>query len=345
MNNLLKTPVTIITGFLGSGKTTLISHLINKFQDGKLAIIVNEFGDIGIDGEILKSCSIPNCPEENIIELSNGCICCTVADDFIPTIETLLKMNPKPDQIIIETSGLALPKPLLKAFDWPEIRSQITVDGVVALADAEAVFSKRFAPSIEAVNRQRLNDENISHDTPLSEVFEDQINCADLILLTKCDNVNEIDLLKSKSIINEIKKNSKPIIEVINGVISPKIILSLEAKAENDINSRPSHHDNEEEHDHDDFESIIFDLNEIEQTEEILNKIKKLTLDYEILRIKGYLKIKNKPMRFLIQAVGSRVRGQYDKVWESQEVKQSRLVFIAEHDKINREIIQKYLLG
>ena len=345
MNNLLKTPVTIITGFLGSGKTTLISHLINKFQDGKLAIIVNEFGDIGIDGEILKSCSIPNCPEENIIELSNGCICCTVADDFIPTIETLLKMNPKPDQIIIETSGLALPKPLLKAFDWPEIRSQITVDGVVALADAEAVFSKRFAPSIEAVNRQRLNDENISHDTPLSEVFEDQINCADLILLTKCDNVNEIDLLKSKSIINEIKKNSKPIIEVINGVISPKIILSLEAKAENDINARPSHHDNEEEHDHDDFESITFDLNEIEQTEEILNKIKKLTLDYEILRIKGYLKIKNKPMRFLIQAVGSRVRGQYDKVWESQEVKQSRLVFIAEHDKINREIIQKYLLG
>ena len=206
MNNLLKTPVTIITGFLGSGKTTLISHLINKFQDGKLAIIVNEFGDIGIDGEILKSCSIPNCPEENIIELSNGCICCTVADDFIPTIETLLKMNPKPDQIIIETSGLALPKPLLKAFDWPEIRSQITVDGVIALADAEAVFSKRFAPSIEAVNRQRLADENISHETPLSEVFEDQINCADLILLTKCDNVNEIDLLKSKSIINEIKK-------------------------------------------------------------------------------------------------------------------------------------------
>ena len=275
MNNLLKTPVTIITGFLGSGKTTLISHLINKFQDGKLAIIVNEFGDIGIDGEILKSCSIPNCPEENIIELSNGCICCTVADDFIPTIETLLRMNPKPDQIIIETSGLALPKPLLKAFDWPEIRSQITVDGVIALADAEAVFSKRFAPSIEAVNRQRLADENISHETPLSEVFEDQINCADLILLTKCDNVNEIDLLKSKSIINEIKKNSKPIIEVINGIISPKIILSLEAKAENDINSRPSHHDNEEEHDHDDFESIIFDLNEIEQTEEILNKIKR----------------------------------------------------------------------
>ena len=345
MNNLLKTPVTIITGFLGSGKTTLISHLINKFQDGKLAIIVNEFGDIGIDGEILKSCSIPNCPEENIIELSNGCICCTVADDFIPTIETLLRMNPKPDQIIIETSGLALPKPLLKAFDWPEIRSQITVDGVIALADAEAVFSKRFAPSIEAVNRQRLADENISHETPLSEVFEDQINCADLILLTKCDNVNEIDLLKAKSIINEIKKNSKPIIEVINGIISPKIILSLEAKAENDINSRPSHHDNEEEHDHDDFESIIFDLNEIEQTEEILNKIKKLTLDYEILRIKGYLKIKNKPMRFLIQAVGSRVRGQYDKVWEIHEVKKSRLVFIAEHNKINKEIIQKYLLG
>ena len=345
MNDLLKTPVTIITGFLGSGKTTVISHLMNKFQGGKLAIIVNEFGDVGVDGEILKSCSIPNCPEENIVELSNGCICCTVADDFIPTIETLLSMNPKPDQIIIETSGLALPKPLLKAFDWPIIRSKITVDGVIALADAEAVSKKRFAPSIEAVERQRLADDNISHETPLSEVFEDQINCADIILLTKCDNVNNVELLKSKSIINDIKKNSKPIVEITNGIIDPKIILSLESNAEDDLSSRPSHHDNGEDHDHDDFESIIYDLEVVEQTEEIIKKIQKLTSDFEVLRIKGYLAVKNKPLRFLIQSVGTRVRGQYDRMWEKNEARKSRLVFIAEHDKINKAIIEKYLSG
>ena len=345
MDSLIKTPVSIITGFLGSGKTTLISNLINKFRNGKLAIIVNEFGDLGVDGEILKSCAIPNCPEENIIELSNGCICCTVADDFIPTIESLLKMKPKPDQIIIETSGLALPKPLLKAFEWPEIKSKITVDGVIALADAEAVSNGRFAPSIEAVNKQRLADKNVSHDTPLSEVFEDQVNCADLILLTKCDNINQVDLLKSKSIINNIKNNSKPIIEVINGKINPKILLSLQSEAENDLKSRPSHHDNEEEHDHEDFESIVLNLDEIEDEKEICKKIERLTEDYEILRIKGYLSIKNKPMRFLIQSVGSRVRGQYDKMWEPNEIKQSKLVFIVEHDKINRTIIQKYILG
>ena len=345
MDSLIKTPVSIITGFLGSGKTTLISNLINKYRNGKLAIIVNEFGDLGVDGEILKSCAIPNCPEENIIELSNGCICCTVADDFIPTIESLLKMKPKPDQIIIETSGLALPKPLLKAFEWPEIKSKITVDGVIALADAEAVSNGRFAPSIEAVNKQRLADKNVSHDTPLSEVFEDQVNCADLILLTKCDNINHIDLLKSKSIINNIKNNPKPIIEVINGKINPKILLSLQSEAENDLKSRPSHHDNEEEHDHEDFDSIVLNLDEIEDEKEICKKIERLTEDYEILRIKGYLSIKNKPMRFLIQSVGSRVRGQYDKMWEPNEIKQSKLVFIVEHDKINKTIIQKYILG
>ena len=111
MSNIVKIPVTILTGFLGSGKTTLIKKIIEKNIYKRIAIIVNEFGDIGVDGEILKSCAIPNCPAENIVELSNGCICCTVADDFIPTVSALIKMNPMPSQIIIETSGLALPNP------------------------------------------------------------------------------------------------------------------------------------------------------------------------------------------------------------------------------------------
>jgi cobalamin biosynthesis protein CobW len=146
MTDLTKIPVTVITGFLGAGKTTLIRHLMQNPQGKRLAILVNEFGTMGVDGDILKSCADENCPVENIVELANGCICCTVADDFIPTIEILMAMPQRPDHILIETSGLALPKPLLKAFDWPAIRSRITVDGVIALADAEAVAAGRFAP-------------------------------------------------------------------------------------------------------------------------------------------------------------------------------------------------------
>ena len=138
-----KTPVTIVTGFLGSGKTTLIRHVLAHAHGRRLALIINEFGDVGVDGEILKSCGANSCPEENIVELANGCICCTVADDFAPAIAQLLAREPKPEHIIVETSGLALPKPLVKAFDWPSIRSRLTVDGVIAVVDGAAVASGR----------------------------------------------------------------------------------------------------------------------------------------------------------------------------------------------------------
>ena len=200
-SDLSKIPVTVITGFLGSGKTTLIRHLMMNAGGKRLAILVNEFGTVGVDGDILKTCADENCPAENIVELANGCICCTVADDFIPTIEALMAMPTRPDHILIETSGLALPKPLLKAFDWPAIRSKITVDGVIALADAEAVAAGRFASDVAAVDAQRLADESIDHETPLSEVFEDQISCADIILMSKADLAGEAGLAAARTII------------------------------------------------------------------------------------------------------------------------------------------------
>src|SRR6201992_1021321 len=196
-----KIPVTIITGFRGAGKTTLVRHLMQNPQGRRLAIRVNEFGDLGIDGEILKGCADANCPEDAIVELTNGCLCCTVADDFVPTISALLARPQPPDHILIETSGLALPKPLLKAFDWPDIRSRITVDGVIALADAEAAAAGRFAPDPAAVEAQRAADENLDHETPLSEVFEDQIACADIVLLTKADLAGSAGIEAAKAAI------------------------------------------------------------------------------------------------------------------------------------------------
>ena len=345
MQNITKIPVTIITGFLGSGKTTLISQLMQNPLGKRLAVIVNEFGDVGVDGQILKGCAIPNCPEENIMELANGCICCTVAEDFIPTIEALMSLSAQPEHILIETSGLALPKPLLKAFDWPDIRSRITVDGVIALADAEAVASGQFAPNLAGVEAQREADIVLDHETPLSEVFEDQVACADLILLTKADLANEADKAKAKQIIANNTPLQLPIIEVVEGQIDPRLILGLESAAENDIEQRPSHHDGAPEHDHEDFDSAIFNIAEFDTPETLVQKIEILAREHHILRVKGYAAISGKPMRLLVQAVGSRVRSQFDKMWQPDEVRNGQLVVIAEHDHINVPAINEILKG
>ncbi len=344
MSDYEKLPVTVITGFLGSGKTTLIRHLIQNPGGKRLAVVVNEFGDVGVDGDILKSCAIPECPAENIMELANGCICCTVADDFIPTIEALIKLDPQPQHIIIETSGLALPKPLLKAFDWPEIRSKITVDGVVALADAEAVASGRFAPDVAAVDAQREADDSINHETPLSEVFDDQMSCADLVLLTKCDLTAENEIEKAKNFIRSRSSRSLPVIDVVEGNIDPRVVLGLEAAAEDDIDARPSHHDSPHDHDHEDFDSIVVDLPEYVKPEDLVERIERLATRQNILRVKGFAAVRGKPMRLLVQAVGARVRWQYDRAWVANEDKRGRLVVIAEHDDIVRSSVEAELM-
>lgn len=342
MSDLSKIPVTVITGFLGSGKTTLIRHLMMNPQGKRLAILVNEFGTVGVDGDILKSCADDNCPVENIVELANGCICCTVADDFIPTIEALMALPQRPDHIIIETSGLALPKPLLKAFDWPAIRSKITVDGVIALADAEAVAAGRFAPDVAAVDAQRLADDSIDHETPLSEVFEDQISCADIILLSKADLAGEAGLAQARKIIAAETPRDLPMIAMTDGVIDPRVILGLNAAAEDDIDARPSHHDGHDDHEHDDFESVVIDLPEVTDPDALQAAIIRLAREQHILRVKGYVAVAGKPMRMLVQAVGARIRAQYDKPW-GDTPRQTRLVVIAEHHHIDEAAIRAVL--
>ncbi|WP_334194628.1 cobalamin biosynthesis protein CobW [Pararhodobacter sp.] len=343
MSDLNKTPVTIVTGFLGSGKTTLISHLIRNAGGRRLAVVVNEFGTLGVDGEILKGCAIPDCPEENIVELANGCICCTVADDFVPTVEALLAMTPRPDHILIETSGLALPKPLLKAFDWPAIRSRITVDGVIALADAEAVAAGRFAPDVAAVDAQRAADESIDHETPLSEVFEDQISCADVVLLTKADLAGPEGIAAARAVIAAEAPRPLPVVEVTEGAVDPRVILGLEAAAEDDIAARPSHHDGHDDHEHDDFDTIVVELGEVADLPALCGRIEQMARDLDILRVKGYVAVTGKPMRGLVQAVGARVRHQFDRAWKPGEARQTSLVVIAEHDRIDEAAIKAAL--
>jgi cobalamin biosynthesis protein CobW len=299
-------------------------------QGRRLAILVNEFGDLGIDGDILKGCADTNCPEDAIVELTNGCLCCTVADDFVPTIAALLSRPQPPDHILIETSGLALPKPLLKAFEWPDLRSRITVDGVIAVADAEAVADGRFAPDLAAIARQRLADESIDHDTPLGEVFEDQVACADIVILNKADLVDPARLAAARATVLAEAPRSIPVLDVTEGRIDPRVVLGIGAAAEDDLDARPSHHEDHEEHDHDDFDTIVVNLPPGTDAETIVARIEAIARDHSVLRAKGYVAITGKPMRLLVQGVGSRVRAQFDRPWRADEERLSRIVVIGE---------------
>ena len=340
MSSLEKIPVTILTGFLGAGKTTLIRNLILKNKSKKLAVIINEFGDLGVDGEIVKQCSDETCPEENILELANGCICCTVADDFIPTMKSLLEGQYIPEHILIETSGLALPKPLLKAFEWPEIRSRLTVDSVLAVVDAEAVVNGIFAPQMSNELEEKQNQTYDEHETPLSEVFEDQINCSDVVLLTKPDLVKNISDARN-IIIKEMERNV-PILEVQNGDIGADVILGVNAAAETDLDNRRSHHDGFDDHEHDDFDTFSISVPKILDIEKFKIVLETLIRKNDILRIKGFLRVESKPLNLLVQGVGKRLSVNYTDTKIPVE-NTGNLVFIGEKGRIDQDVISAYL--
>ncbi len=328
--SLAKVPVTIVTGFLGAGKTTLIRHVLENARGRRLALVINEFGDVGVDGDILRSCGIDTCPEENIVELANGCLCCTVADDFIPAIEALLALPNRPEHIIVETSGLALPKPLVKAFDWPPIRAKLTVDGVVAVVDGAAVAAGRFADDPDELAAQRAGDAAVDHDNPLEEVYEDQLLCADLVVLNKADLLDAATLARVGTEIRATSARSLKLIETREGRIDVNVLLGLGAAAEDDLLARPSHHDTEEGHDHDDFDSFVVDLPETSEPHALVARLVQVAAEFDVLRMKGFVAVADKPMRLLVQGVGNRFRHQFDRPWRSDELRASRLVVIGQ---------------
>lgn len=328
--DIRKIPVTIITGFLGSGKTSLIRHLLQTAGGRRLALMINEFGDVGVDGEILRSCGDANCPEENIVELTNGCLCCTVADDFIPAMESLLALPNPPDHIVIETSGLALPKPLVKAFDWPSVRARLTVDGVIAVVDAAALAAGRFADDPEKLAAQRAADPSLDHDNPLEEVFQDQLSCADLVILNKIDLLDDGDLARLRSDIAASLPRAVKTVATSEGRIDASVLLGLAAAAEDDLEARPSHHDDETDHEHDEFESFVLDVPAIDDPEVFVGKLVALAEQHDVLRMKGFLPVVGRPMRLLVQGVGARFRQQFDRPWRAGEERIGKLVVIGE---------------
>jgi cobalamin biosynthesis protein CobW len=341
-----KIPATVITGFLGAGKTTLIRHMLANADGKRIALIINEFGDLGVDGDVLKGCGDEVCSQDDIVELTNGCICCTVADDFIPTMEQLLARKNRPDHIVIETSGLALPQPLVAAFNWPGIKTQVTVDGVVAVVDSAAVAAGRFAHDHDRLDAQRAADEGLDHESPLEELFEDQLTAADLIVLNKADLVSEDDLTGVRDGIASHLRRKPAMIEARQGQIAPKVLLGLGVGTEDDIANRKSHHElhheDGHEHDHDEFESFVVSLGAIGDVGAFTDGLKSLIREHDILRLKGFAEITGKPMRQVIQAVGGRIDTHFDRPWAIGEARQTRLVVIGLHD-IDEAAIRKSL--
>ncbi|MBV8882397.1 MAG: cobalamin biosynthesis protein CobW [Chroococcidiopsidaceae cyanobacterium CP_BM_RX_35] len=327
-----KIPVTVITGFLGSGKTTLIRYLLQHNQGCRIAVLVNEFGELGIDGELLRSCQV--CPEDldsgaNIVELNNGCLCCTVQEEFLPTMLQLLKRKDKLDRILIETSGLALPKPLVKACRWPEIRNSATVDAVIAVVDCAAVAAGTFASAPEAVEQERQADPNLEHETPLQELFEDQLACADLVVLTKLDLIDAPTQVYVNDLIQQELPRVVKIVPALNGQIDSSVLLGFQAAVEEDLAARPSHHDTEANHEHDEeIASTHLVLPRSFDPESLKNRLQTLAQQQEIYRVKGFVAVPNKSMRLVLQGVGTRFEQFYDRPWRPEEPQQTQLVFI-----------------
>ncbi|MEJ6396918.1 cobalamin biosynthesis protein CobW [Yoonia sp. 208BN28-4] len=338
-----KIPATVVTGFLGAGKTTLIRHMLQNAQGKRIALIINEFGDLGVDGDILKGCGDETCREEDVVELSNGCICCTVADDFIPTMEKLLDRDDKPDHIVIETSGLALPQPLVRAFNWPGISTRVTVDGVVTVVDGRAVTDGQFAHNVAAVDAQRAQDENLDHETPLSELFEDQIACADMIVVNKSDLLSADE---AKALTTRLKSESRDAVQVVKasmGALPVDVLLGQGIGAESDLDARhevhhhhhhdDDHHDDDHHHDHehghDEFESFIVTRGEIADAKAFTAQVTDTIRAHNILRLKGFVAVENKPMRQTLQAVGPRVDTYFDQPF-GDAPRETRLVVIGE---------------
>lgn len=329
-------PVTIVTGFLGAGKTTLIRHLLSQAGGMRLALVINEFGDLGIDGETLRGCGDDACAPGDIVELSNGCLCCTVAEDFVPTIEALLARPEPPRHIVIETSGLALPQPLLRAFAWPAIRGRVTVDGVIAVLDAPAVAEGRFAHDPEALDAQRAADPTLDHATPLAELYEDQVACADLLVLNKSDLLGEGE---AEALAARLKAQARPgtaVLTAREGRLPLAVLLGRGMAAEDDAGREAVHHhhdededeDHHDDHGHDAFESFVLERAPIADPRAFAEALSGVMRAHGVLRAKGFARVAGRPMRLAIQAVGPRVAHHFDRPLTAADPEGARLVVI-----------------
>jgi cobalamin biosynthesis protein CobW len=323
-------PVTVVTGFLGAGKTTLLRQLL--LNSGlRLAVIVNEFGEVGIDGDLIASCGF--CPEEELpgrlVELANGCLCCTVQDEFLPTMQLLLAQADQLDGIVVETSGLALPEPLVEAFGWPEIRSRVRVNAVVTVVDGEALAAGHVVGDAAAVEAQRQADPSLDHLDALEDLFADQLQAADLVLISRADRLDGPALAALQGRLASQVRAGTQVLSMVRGEVDASLLLSAPVASE--TQSIPLHdhdsHDHDHDHDHDDTDHDHHDHSHVAMAsvlvqrpgpytrQEIEGRLAALLADQPVLRLKGRLLQEGKRLPLQIQAVGPRLECWYEGVW------------------------------
>lgn len=317
-------PVTVLTGYLGSGKTTLLNRILSEDHGKRYAVIVNEFGEIGIDNDLIVE------SDEEIYEMNNGCICCTVRGDLIRTVETLMRRPGRFDAILVETTGLADPAPVAQTFFMDDdVRAKTKLDAVVALVDAKHL-------------PLRLKD---------SREAADQIAFADVVVLNKTDLVSEDELRQVEASIRRINPSAR-IHRTERSAVNLTDVLDrgafdLKRALDNDPHFLDNDHDHEHSHDHDDHDHHHAHEHAHSHIEE--SGVKSISLrggDMDpkkffpwlekttqmdgpsILRLKGIIAIKDDPERYVVQGVHMIIEGDHQRAWKDGEKRESRLVFI-----------------
>ena len=291
-------PITIITGFLGSGKTTLLNHILSNQKEIKIAVLVNEFGEIGIDNDLIVSTA------EDMVELSNGCICCSINGELLEAVNKLLSRKDSIDYIILETTGLADPLPVAMTFLGSELRDKVRVDSILTVVDAE----------------------NLKLEKNESEITVSQIKYADILLLNKCDLVNEDRLIEVECKLNQLKTDAR-IIRSVNGDVILPLIISIGLFDTAGFSKKRRHeHDHEHEHEHsiEGFTSFSFQSKSPLSLRRFQNFLDN-QLPGNIFRAKGILWFKESNRKYIFHLAGKRFSLD-DSDWNSE--RKNKIVFI-----------------
>jgi len=320
-------PVTVLTGYLGAGKTTLLNRILSENHGKRYAVVVNEFGEIGIDNDLIVE------SDEEVYEMNNGCVCCTVRGDLIRVIEGLVKRPGGFDGILVETTGLADPAPVAQTFFMDdEVKARARLDAVVTVADAKHL-TLRLADSPEA---------------------QEQIGFADVILLNKTDLVSTTELaeverkiraINPHAIIHRTERCAIPIERVLDrGAFDLDRILTLDPDFLEAGHDHDHHHHHDHDHDHHDHDhdhehhdhisesgigSISLRGGELDP-KRFFPWIEQITQAFgpDILRLKGIIALKDDPERYVVQGVHMIIEGNHQRAWREGEKRESRLVFI-----------------
>jgi cobalamin biosynthesis protein CobW len=368
----MKIPVTIVTGFLGSGKTTLISGLLKKNPSRRLAVLVNEFGEVSVDGALLRAAG-EECGVE-IHDLPNGCICCTIKDDFLPVMSQLQKRKQEIDHVLIETSGLALPTPVMRALAWPEIRNDFQLDAVLAIVDTPQLLAGNLEKGqpIPGASNVKVPE----HVNSVDLILNQQLENADVVVLNKIDELAEEQLLNAEDIVREKAAKVRFLELAYHAELDTRLCMGLSLHEEPEmfqlsdehdhhhhhgpVQSAPlddraladqhqfdghSHtglasHDHSEHthlhfHEHDPgWQSFVLHSSEPQDPEKLKVAVKEVSLDQPVLRAKGFASIEGKHHRLVVQAVRNRVQAYFEEAHSHDP--ESQLVFIGYHCRRDR---------